>query len=109
MRRRRFSLRVRRWIRELVATGLAAAGVAERRTRIERMVVGNAQKREIDMLLEVSKQVEGHTICALGDAAACGSIIDNLERDGEHYAKCGLTMRVGERDELWKRFSGEAS
>ena len=28
------------------------------------------QKREIDMLLEVTKQVEGHTICALGDAAA---------------------------------------
>ncbi len=25
---------------------------------------------EIDMLLEVTKQVEGHTICALGDAAA---------------------------------------
>jgi m7GpppX diphosphatase len=35
-------------------------------------------------------------------------VIENLERDGEHYAKCGLTMRVGERDELWKRFSGEA-
>jgi hypothetical protein len=31
---------------------------------------GNAQKREIDMLLDVTKQVEGHTICALGDAAA---------------------------------------
>jgi NADH:ubiquinone oxidoreductase subunit F (NADH-binding) len=25
---------------------------------------------EIDMLLDVTKQVEGHTICALGDAAA---------------------------------------
>jgi hypothetical protein len=31
---------------------------------------GRAHKREIDMLLEVTKQVEGHTICALGDAAA---------------------------------------
>ena len=31
---------------------------------------GRAQKREIDMLLEVSTQIEGHTICALGDAAA---------------------------------------
>ena len=31
---------------------------------------GEAQKREIDMLLEVTKQIEGHTICALGDAAA---------------------------------------
>ena len=37
---------------------------------LERMVRGNAQKREIDMLLEVTKQIEGHTICALGDAAA---------------------------------------
>ncbi|SMH47627.1 NADH-quinone oxidoreductase subunit NuoF [Mesorhizobium australicum] len=37
---------------------------------MERLVVGQAQKREIDMLLDVTKQVEGHTICALGDAAA---------------------------------------
>ena len=37
---------------------------------LERMAVGNAQKHEIDMLFEVTKQVEGHTICALGDAAA---------------------------------------
>ena len=37
---------------------------------IARMAEGRAQKREIDMLLDVSKQVEGHTICALGDAAA---------------------------------------
>ena len=37
---------------------------------MERMVQGRAQKREIDMLLDVTKQVEGHTICALGDAAA---------------------------------------
>ena len=37
---------------------------------MERMVQGRAQKREIDMLLDVTKQDEGHTICALGDAAA---------------------------------------
>ncbi len=37
---------------------------------LERMVRGEAQKSEIDMLLEVSRQIEGHTICALGDAAA---------------------------------------
>lgn len=35
-----------------------------------RLVTGNAQIEEIDRLLEVTKQVEGHTICALGDAAA---------------------------------------
>ena len=37
---------------------------------ISRMAEGRAQKREIDMLLEVTTQIEGHTICALGDAAA---------------------------------------
>ncbi|XP_031124905.1 NADH dehydrogenase [ubiquinone] flavoprotein 1, mitochondrial [Ipomoea triloba] len=37
---------------------------------MERMKVGNAKLEEIDMLHEVTKQIEGHTICALGDAAA---------------------------------------
>ena len=37
---------------------------------MERMVKGNASAAEIDMLLNVSYEVEGHTICALGDAAA---------------------------------------
>jgi NADH-quinone oxidoreductase subunit F len=37
---------------------------------MNRMVKGNAELEEIDMLEEVTRQVEGHTICALGDAAA---------------------------------------
>ena len=37
---------------------------------MDRLVTGDAEIEEIDMLLDVSKQVEGHTICALGDAAA---------------------------------------
>jgi NADH-quinone oxidoreductase subunit F len=37
---------------------------------MDRMVKGDASVDEIDMLQEVTKQVEGHTICALGDAAA---------------------------------------
>jgi NADH-quinone oxidoreductase subunit F len=37
---------------------------------LERMVTGNAEIEEIDMLETVTKQIEGHTICALGDAAA---------------------------------------
>jgi NADH-quinone oxidoreductase subunit F len=37
---------------------------------MDRMAKGNASIDEIDMLLDVTKQVEGHTICALGDAAA---------------------------------------
>ncbi len=37
---------------------------------MERLVVGDAEIDEIDILLDVASQVEGHTICALGDAAA---------------------------------------
>jgi NADH-quinone oxidoreductase subunit F len=37
---------------------------------MERLRTGDAHVDEIDMLFEVTKQVEGHTICALGDAAA---------------------------------------
>ena len=37
---------------------------------LERMARGESTIEEIDMLLDVAGQVEGHTICALGDAAA---------------------------------------
>ncbi|HQU02838.1 MAG TPA: NADH-ubiquinone oxidoreductase-F iron-sulfur binding region domain-containing protein, partial [Acetobacteraceae bacterium] len=35
-----------------------------------RLVEGRADLAEIDLLEQVTKQIEGHTICALGDAAA---------------------------------------
>ncbi len=37
---------------------------------MDRMVAGRAELEEIDMLEQVTRQIEGHTICALGDAAA---------------------------------------
>ncbi len=37
---------------------------------MERMVVGNATRADIDHMLDVAGRIEGHTICALGDAAA---------------------------------------
>jgi NADH-quinone oxidoreductase subunit F len=37
---------------------------------MNRMVNGEANIEEIDLLEKVTRQVEGHTICALGDAAA---------------------------------------
>src|SRR6201994_4675796 len=36
---------------------------------LKRMEVGNARPEEIDLLWDVGKQCEGHTICGLGDAA----------------------------------------
>ena len=37
---------------------------------MERMVRGDARKEDIDHMLEITTRIEGHTICALGDAAA---------------------------------------
>ena len=37
---------------------------------MNRLVTGDANLEEIENLLEITIQVEGHTICALGDAAA---------------------------------------
>jgi NADH-quinone oxidoreductase subunit F len=36
---------------------------------LERMVAGNASVEEIDNLLEITYEIEGHTICALADGA----------------------------------------
>jgi len=39
-------------------------------TMMWRFVEGNARPEEIDLLWELTKQIEGHTICALADGAA---------------------------------------
>merc|ERR1719373_698002 len=45
-------------------------GTGWMRKIMDRLVTGDAELKEIDMLEELSYQIEGHTICALGDAAA---------------------------------------
>ena len=37
---------------------------------MEKMIHGNVEHQDIDKIIDVTKQIEGHTICALGDAAA---------------------------------------
>ena len=44
-------------------------GVAWQWRILERMAKGQAEKREIDLLFDVTKQIEGHTICAFGEGA----------------------------------------
>jgi NADH dehydrogenase (ubiquinone) flavoprotein 1 len=39
-------------------------------TMMNRFEEGRGKPEEIDQIWEISKQIEGHTICALGDAAA---------------------------------------
>jgi len=60
---------------------------------MERMASGEAKVEEIDMLLDVTKRVEGHTICALGDAAAWP--IQGLMRHFRHVVEERLTTHKG--------------
>jgi NADH-quinone oxidoreductase subunit F len=55
-----------------------------------RMAEGRAHKREIDMLMEVTHQIEGHTICGFGDGAAWP--VQGLLRHFRHE----IERRIGE-------------
>jgi NADH-quinone oxidoreductase subunit F len=56
-----------------------------------RLVKGQAKIEEIDQLLDVTKQIEGHTICALGDAAAWP--IQGLIRHFRHEIEDRIRMQ----------------
>ena len=64
---------------------------------MDRLVKGEAEIEEIDMLLSVTKQVEGHTICALGDAAAwpIQGLIRQFRDEIEDRIKAKRTGRLG--------------
>jgi NADH-quinone oxidoreductase subunit F len=68
---------------------------------MERMVAGRASSDEIDVLEKVTRQVEGHTICALGDAAAwpIQGLIRHFRPEMEariaaHRARHGTPMQI---------------
>ena len=64
---------------------------------MDRLVRGEAEVEEIDLLFSVTKQVEGHTICALGDAAAwpIQGLIRNFREEIEDRIKAKRTGRMG--------------
>jgi len=45
-------------------------GVGWMKRQLERIYVGDAESKDLDLLHEVANNIEGRTICALGDAAA---------------------------------------
>ncbi len=57
---------------------------------MQRMATGEAEMSEIDLLLDVASQVEGHTICGLGDAAAWP--IQGLFRHFRHEVEERITI-----------------
>ncbi|OUS08607.1 NADH-quinone oxidoreductase subunit F [Rhodobacterales bacterium 52_120_T64] len=63
---------------------------------MDRLVTGEAELEEIDMLLSITKQVEGHTICALGDAAAwpIQGLVRHFRNEIEDRIKYQKTGRV---------------
>jgi NADH-quinone oxidoreductase subunit F len=63
---------------------------------MDRLVKGEAGIEEIDMLFDVTKQVEGHTICALGDAAAwpIQGLIRHFRGEIEDRIKAAKTGRA---------------
>jgi NADH-quinone oxidoreductase subunit F len=58
---------------------------------LQRMERGEADKGEIDLLWDVSTRVEGHTICALGDAAAWP--VQGLIRHFRHVIEARIDAR----------------
>ena len=53
---------------------------------LKRFEVGDATKADLDLLLEVANNIEGNTICALGDAAAW-PVQSMIKRFPEEFAK----------------------
>jgi len=64
---------------------------------MQRLVDGRAKMQEIDQLEELTYQIEGHTICALGDAAAWP--VQGLIR----HMRPEIERRIKEREELEKQ------
>jgi NADH-quinone oxidoreductase subunit F len=66
---------------------------------LKRILAGNGKQADIDMLLDVVGKIEGHTICAFGDAAAwpVQSFIKHFRHEFEYFVEHGRSMVTGER------------
>jgi len=61
---------------------------------LKRIVAGQGTKQDLDLLLEVVGKIEGHTICAFGDAAAwpVQSFLKHYRHEFEYYIEHGHSM-----------------
>jgi NADH-quinone oxidoreductase subunit F len=64
---------------------------------LKRILAGQGRKADIDMLLDVVGKIEGHTICAFGDAAAwpVQSFIKHFRHEFEYFVEHGQSMVTG--------------
>jgi NADH-quinone oxidoreductase subunit F len=65
---------------------------------LKRIVAGKGRQEDMDMLVEVANKIEGHTICAFGDAAAwpVQSFIKHFRHEFEYMVEHGHS--IVERD-----------
>jgi NADH-quinone oxidoreductase subunit F len=58
---------------------------------LKRILAGQGRKEDLGLLVSVANNIEGHTICALGDAAAwpVQSFIKHFRHEFEHYVEHG--------------------
>ncbi len=68
---------------------------------IKRIADGQGKQEDIDMLVDVANKIEGHTICALGDAAAwpVQSFIKHYRHEFQYLIDHGRSM-VGDPDQV---------
>jgi len=61
---------------------------------IRRIMAGQGRQADIDMLVDVANKIEGHTICALGDAAAwpVQSFVKHFRHEFEYYVAHGRSI-----------------
>jgi NADH-quinone oxidoreductase subunit F len=61
---------------------------------LRRILAGQGRREDVDMLVSVANNIEGHTICALGDAAAwpVQSFVKHFRHEFEHYVEHGHSL-----------------
>jgi len=66
---------------------------------VKRMLTGDARREELGLLLDVANRIEGHTICALGDAAAwpVQSFLKHYKHEFEYMIDHGGRSMVSEQ------------
>ncbi len=64
---------------------------------LERIMAGKGRSEDIDLLNRAAGQIEGHTICAFGDAAAwpVQSFIKHYRHEFEYFVEHGRSMVEG--------------
>ncbi len=61
---------------------------------LKRILAGQGKQADIDMLVDVANKIEGHTICALGDAAAwpVQSFVRHFRHEFEYFVEHGHSI-----------------